>query len=161
MKFFTFTFLLLCVFFRYSYLFSSRPSPGSRSWGGGDCSDRPDQNRSWSGRLTVFIIYSSRRHFLPSSLDEINATLTQSVKPSGSRLHLFRHGYTVILLLLIPSNAYRKTGFGTACQPILTTFVSRATRALKASPPTNTTGFRLNPWNLLLESSVTDYTSIS
>ena len=41
----------------------------------------------------------------------------------------------VIPLLLTPSNAYKKTGFGTACQQTLTTFVSRATRALKASPP--------------------------
>ena len=44
--------------------------------------------------VAVYDISQRDAIFSRSRSSEINATLTQSVKPSGSRLPLFRHGYT-------------------------------------------------------------------
>ena len=50
-------YLYIFIFVRYLFMFSSRPSPGSRGLdlGGGDCSDRPDQNVSDPDRLLCLL----------------------------------------------------------------------------------------------------------
>ena len=66
--------MMICfnfTFFFYSllFMFSSRPSPGSRGLdlGGGDCSDRPDQNVPDPDRLIVYYIFFAAAIFLRSS----------------------------------------------------------------------------------------------
>ena len=58
--------LHLYYLFATHIIFSSRPSPGSRGLdlGGGDCSDRPDQNVSDPDRLIVYYIFFAAAIFL-------------------------------------------------------------------------------------------------
>ena len=67
------SFIFTFFFSRYLFIFSSRPSPGSRGLdlGGGDCSDRPDQNVSDPDRLIVYYIFFAAAIFPPSVGGEI------------------------------------------------------------------------------------------